>query len=64
LAFLNGVVGGLLPWMVLKFMTHRQRLNSQLQSLDVLQLLNMRLIFQWPVLSSTHGCGRCWSAQI
>jgi len=45
LAFLNGVVGGLTPWLVLKYLTHRQWLSSQLQSLNVLQLLNMTLIF-------------------
>lgn len=45
LAFLNGVVGGLTPWLVLKYQIHRQWLSPQLQSLNVLQLLNMTLIF-------------------
>ena len=45
LAFLNGVVGGLTPWLVLKYLTQRQWLSPQLQSLNVLQLLNMTLIF-------------------
>jgi hypothetical protein len=45
LAFLNGVVGGLTPWLVLKYLTYRQWLSPQLQSLNVLQLLNMTLIF-------------------
>lgn len=45
LAFLNGVVGGLTPWLVMKYLTQRQWLSPQLQSLNVLQLLNMTLIF-------------------
>jgi hypothetical protein len=45
LAFLNGVVGGLTPWLVLKYLTHRQWLSPQLQSLNVIQLLNVTLIF-------------------
>ena len=45
LAFLNGVVGGLTPWLVLKYLTYRQWLSPHLQSLNVLQLLNMTLIF-------------------
>ena len=45
LAFLNGVVGGLTPWLVLKYLTHRQWLSTQLHSLNVIQLLNMTLIF-------------------
>ena len=45
LAFLNGVVGGLTPWLVMKYLTHRRWLSPYLQSLNVLQLLNMTLIF-------------------
>ena len=45
LAFLNGVVGGLTPWLVLKYLTYRQWLSPHLQSLNVLQLLNLTLIF-------------------
>lgn len=45
LGFLNGVVGGLTPWLVMKYLTHRQWLRPQMQSLNVLQLLNMTLIF-------------------
>ena len=45
LAFLNGVVGGLTPWLVLKYLTHRQWLSPKLHSLNVLQLLNMTLVF-------------------
>ena len=45
LAFLNGVVGGITPWLVMKYLTQRQWLSPQLQSLNVLQLLNMTLIF-------------------
>jgi hypothetical protein len=45
LAFLNGVVGGITPWLVMKYLTHRQWLNPQLKSLNALQLLNMTLIF-------------------
>jgi hypothetical protein len=45
LAFLNGVVGGMTPWLVLKYLTYRRWLRPLLQSLNVLQLLNMTLIF-------------------
>jgi hypothetical protein len=45
LAFLNGVVGGLTPWLVQKYLTQRQWLSPHLQSLNVLQLLNMTLVF-------------------
>jgi hypothetical protein len=45
LAFLNGVVGGLTPWLVLKYLTHRHWLSTQLHSLNAIQLLNMTLIF-------------------
>jgi hypothetical protein len=64
LAFLNGVVGGLTPWLVLKYLTYRQWLSPHLQSLNVLQLLNMTLIFAatsalvhqlvWLVLDRPH----------
>jgi hypothetical protein len=45
LAFLNGVVGGLTPWLVLKLLIHRQWLDPKLQSLHALLLLKMTLIF-------------------
>jgi hypothetical protein len=45
LGFLNGLAGGLTPWLVLKYLTQRQWLSPQLQSLNVLQLLNLTLIF-------------------
>lgn len=45
LAFLNGIVGGITPWLVLKYLTHSRWLSPHLQSLNVLQLLNMTLIF-------------------
>ena len=45
LAFLNGIVGGLTPWLVLKLLIHRQWLDPKLQSLNALLLLKMTLIF-------------------
>jgi hypothetical protein len=45
LAFLNGVVGGLTPWLVMKYLIHRQWLNHQLHTLTASQLLNLTLIF-------------------
>lgn len=64
LAFLNGVVGGLTPWLVMKFLIHRQWLDPKLQSLNALLLLKMTLIFAatsalvhqlvWLVLDRPH----------
>ena len=45
LAFLNGIVGGLTPWFVMKGLIHRRWLDSKLQSLNALLLLKMTLIF-------------------
>jgi hypothetical protein len=45
LAFLNGIVGGLTPWLVLKLLIHRQWLNPKLQSFNALLLLKMTLLF-------------------
>jgi hypothetical protein len=64
LAFLNGIVGGLTPWLVFKFLIHRQWLDPKLQSLNALLLLKMTLIFAatsalvhqlvWLVLDRPH----------
>ena len=64
LAFLNGIVGGLTPWLVLKLLIHRQWLDPKLQSLNALLLLKMTLIFAattalmhqlvWLVLDRPH----------
>lgn len=45
LAFLNGVVGGFTPWLVMKFLIQRRWLSDQLQAFSASQLLNMTLIF-------------------
>jgi hypothetical protein len=45
LAFLNGVVGGLTPWLVMKYLVHRRWLNHQLHTLTASQLLHLTLIF-------------------
>lgn len=45
LAFLNGIVGGLTPWLVMKLLIHRQWLNPKLQSFNAFLLLKMTLIF-------------------
>jgi hypothetical protein len=45
LAFLNGIVGGLTPWLVLKLLIYRQWLNPKLQSFNALLLLKMTLLF-------------------
>lgn len=45
LAFLNGLVGGFTPWLVMKFLIHRKWIAPQLQSISSPQLLNMTLIF-------------------
>jgi hypothetical protein len=64
LAFLNGIVGGLTPWLVLKFLIHRQLLDRKLESLNALLLLKMTLLFAatsalmhqlvWLVLDRPH----------
>ncbi|WP_416560505.1 hypothetical protein ACHEXL_02670 [Limnohabitans sp. yimb22184] len=44
LGFLNGVAGGLTPWLVMKYL-HKQRwLSEQLQMLNPVQLLNLTLV--------------------
>jgi hypothetical protein len=43
LGFLNGVAGGLTPWLVMKFLQKHQWLGKQLQTLNPLQLLNLTL---------------------
>jgi hypothetical protein len=45
LAILNGVVGGLTPWVILKYLTMRQWLSDKLHALTSRQLLNMTLVF-------------------
>jgi hypothetical protein len=45
LAFLNGVVGGFTPWLVMKYLNQRQWLSHQLHTLTAQQLLNLTLIF-------------------
>jgi len=45
LAFLNGVVGGFTPWLVMKFMMQRRWISTQLTTVNAPQLLNMTLIF-------------------
>jgi hypothetical protein len=45
LALLNGAVGGLTPWLVMKYLVRLQWLDPKLQSLNALQLLKITLIF-------------------
>ena len=45
LGFMNGVAGGMTPWLVMKFLQNRQWLNTHLQTLTAPQLLNLTLIF-------------------
>lgn len=45
LGFMNGVAGGVLPWLVMKWLQKRGWLNPQLQTLTAPQLLNLTLIF-------------------
>jgi hypothetical protein len=45
LAFLNGVVSGFTPWLLMKYLNQRQWLSHQLHVLTVPQLLNLTLIF-------------------
>jgi len=43
LGFLNGVAGGLTPWLVMKFLQKRQWLSESLHKIHPLQLLNLTL---------------------
>lgn len=45
LAILNGLVSGLMPWLVLKYLYQRKWLSHQLQGLTSRQLLQLTLIF-------------------
>lgn len=45
LGFMNGVAGGMTPWLVMKLLQKRQWLNPQLHTLTAPQLLNLTLIF-------------------
>ena len=45
LAFMNGVVGGFTPWLVMKYLQQRQWLSPQLEALTASKLLNITLIF-------------------
>ena len=45
LALMNGIVGGLTPWLVMKLLIRRQWLDTKLQSLNALLLLKITLIF-------------------
>lgn len=45
LAFLNGFVGGITPWLVMKFLIQRKWLSAQLHAINSAQLLNMTLTF-------------------
>jgi hypothetical protein len=44
MGFLNGVAGGLTPWLVMKLLQHRRWLHMQLHSLNAAQLLNLTLL--------------------
>jgi hypothetical protein len=45
LALMNGLVSGFTPWLVMKYLQHRQWLNPQLHTLTTSKLLNITLIF-------------------
>lgn len=45
LAILNGVVSGITPWLVMKYLNKRQWLKPQLQMLTAQQLLHLTVIF-------------------
>ena len=45
LAFVTGLVSGLTPWLVMKYLQHRQWLSPQLHALTASKLLNITLIF-------------------
>ncbi len=44
LGLLNGVAGGLTPWLVLKYLHKQKWLGQQLQALNAAQLLNLTLV--------------------
>jgi hypothetical protein len=44
LGLLNGVAGGLTPWLVMKYLQRQQWLAEQLQTLNAGQLLNLTLM--------------------
>lgn len=44
LAILNGLVSGLTPWVVLKYLTMRQWVSEKIQALTTRQLLNITLV--------------------
>jgi hypothetical protein len=44
LGLLNGVAGGLTPWLVLKYLHKKKWLGQQLQALNAAQLLNLTLV--------------------
>jgi len=45
LALTNGLVGGLTPWLVMKYLIKRKWLSPHLHTLNATQLLNLTLIF-------------------
>lgn len=45
LALTNGLVGGLTPWLVMKYLIKRKWLSPHLHTLNAPQLLNLTLIF-------------------
>lgn len=45
LPFLNGVVSGLTPWLVMKYLTHRGWLGPNIMSMSAQRLLQVTLIF-------------------
>jgi hypothetical protein len=45
LAFMTGLVSGLTPWLVMKYLQRRQWLSPQLHALTASKLLNITLIF-------------------
>jgi hypothetical protein len=45
LPFLNGLVSGLTPWLVMKYLQHKELLAPQFMSMTAQRLLQMTLIF-------------------
>jgi hypothetical protein len=45
LPFLNGLVSGLTPWLVMKYLQHKGQLKPQIMSMTAQRLLQMTLIF-------------------
>jgi hypothetical protein len=45
LPFLNGLVSGLTPWLVMKYLQHKGQLKPQIMSMTAQRLLQMNLIF-------------------